>query len=340
MSSSTSSSEPFHTGDPAEWRRFSLRAITIAIALGIALFAFVIALDPYDTGVLALVHKQGTTESGGRIGDASRIHDEAYDSAIFGNSHIMTVVAQRLSAATGLKFMMLGIQGTGVPEQMTMLDTYLRRHSKPKAIVMGVDWVYCLEDPRVHPVVPFPDWLYTANRWSYVTGLLQSHTLEVVGRRVLYLFGRWKPQVRDGEVDIFEGFHHTPDDAAKIINGVPPEDFSHERAMPAFDMLRQRLDRISPDTKVVLVLPPVVAANLPPPGTPADASVQACKQRAFDLAKGRANVRVVDWNRITPETKDFANFWDPSHYYDNLAKLVERDIVAALASLGGSPTGK
>jgi hypothetical protein len=334
MSSSTSSSDAFAPGDVAAWRRFSQIAVGLAIGASLALLAAFVALDPYDTGVLALARKQGTTETGGRIGDASRIHDEAFDSAIFGNSHIMTVVPQRLSAATGHRFAMLAIEGTGVPEQMAMLDAYLRRHSPPKALVISVDWVYCLADPRVTPAVYFPYWLYTADRWRYVAGLFQAHTLEVAGRRILHLLGMGPPaKVRDGAVDIFKGVPHTPQQAAATIRANAREDFSREAAMPAFAMLAQRLDRIPRDTKVVLVMPPVVAAILPEPGTPGAAALEACKRRAVALADGRPNVRVLDWHKSTPETEDWTNFWDPSHYYDGLARRVEGDIEAAFGTI-------
>lgn len=334
MSSSTSSSDALAAGDAATWRRFSILAVAVAVGASLAILAAFVALDPYDTGMLALAHRQGTTETGGRLGDASRIRDEAFDAAIFGNSHIMTVVPQRLSEETGLRFAMLAIEGTGLPEQMALLDAYLRRHSPPKALIVSVDWVYCLADPRVTPAVAFPYWLYVADRWSYVAGLFQAHTFDVAGRRILHLLGVGPPpKARDGAVDIFKGVPRSPEQAAAIIRASAREDFSGERAMPAFAMLAERLDRLPRDTKVVLVTPPVVAAILPRPGTAAEAALQRCKARAYALADGRPNVRVVDWHRATAETEDWSNFWDPSHYYDGLARHVERDIEVALGSI-------
>lgn len=337
MSSSTSSSEPeLWTSDSAEvtaWHRFILRTAISATALSLSLLALFITFDPYDTGLFSLFDRHGVTETGGRMGDASRIHDEAFDSAVFGNSHIMPLRMDRLSAATGLKIMMLGIPGTGVREQMLLLDAYLRRHSPPKALIIGVDFIYCTADPRLHPAVPFPDWLYSRNPWAYVGGLFETHTFEVLGRRLLVLAGLGKTQKRDGNIDIYGGARHTPEQAAKIFASVSPQDFSSEESMPGFALLDQSLDQVAPDTAVLLVLPPIVASALPASGTLAGAAEQRCKQRADDVARHHANVRVLDWRKVTRETSDLGNFSDPSHYHDVVAEPMERDIAAALTQL-------
>ena len=306
--------------------------VGLAFALGALFFVAIVPLDPYDTGLLTPLRPHGAFAKGPRLANASRIRDESFDAAIFGNSHIMTLSPERLSQATGLRFVMLAIPGTGVPEQMQVMDAYLERHSTPRAVVIAVDPLYCLDDPRESGHHPFPDWLYASSRLSYLIGLARLRTLEAAGQRIEMLLGRKKAQPRDGAMDIFDG--HGPDpeaDAARVATA-PREDLSNppQSHRPGLDALRIRLGRLRPETRAILVLPPVAPSILPRSGTPAEAALLACKTAVSSLREAHQGTVIVDWHRLTPALEQADLFFDATHYYDPIARLMEADIASAL----------
>ncbi len=310
-------------------------AFVFALALGSGLLAAALAFDPYDTGRLALVRQHGTFAKGPRIGNASRVHDEAFDAALIGNSHIMTLSTERLSDRTGLRFVMLAIPGTGVPDQMKVLDAYLDRHSPPKALVIGVDTLYCRDNPDSDTPNPFPDWLYARNPFDYVRGLARMSTLQAIGRRMSLMTGFAKPIRRDGMMDLFEGEDLGASANARRLAGATPEDLSSppQTQRPGLALLRDRLRRLPATTRVILVLPPLAPQALPLPNTPAEAAWAACKSAVDTLRQAHPETAVVDWHRDSPALA--GNFFDATHFYDPVAKLVEADVEQALKSMTG-----
>lgn len=315
------------------WRRFVVQTLFVMVGITIAMVAALVAIDPYDSGVMSLVTKQGVTVRSPRLSDASRVHDESFDAALFGNSHVITISPARLSQSTGLAFAMLAVPGTGVPEQMAMLDAYLARHSTPKALILSLDGLYCNDDPHFLPPVPFPFWLYASDRLAYIRGLARMTSLDAAGQRLAYVFGFAKARRRDGVIDMFEGLPAiTSEAAATTIAATSREVYpmAENVVPPGLAMLEERLGRLDPSTRVVLFLPPVAAQTLPFAGTPAGERLQRCRADIQRLAATHPNTQVVDWHKDTPETADIRNFWDSSHYYDRLAARVEVDLVAAL----------
>ena len=315
------------------WRHFVVQTLLAMVGITVMVVAALIAIDPYDSGVMSLVTKQGVTVRSPRLSDASRVHDEGFNAALFGNSHVITLSPSRLSQATGLSFAMLAVPGTGVSEHMAMLDAYLARHSTPKAIILSLDGLYCSDDPHFSPAVPFPYWLYESDRLAYIRGLARMTSLDAAGQRLAYVFGFAKARRRDGAIDMFEGLPTiSPEAAAAKIAATPREIYPMAENMvpPGLTMLDERLSRVDASTRVVLFVPPVVARTLPLAGTPGATWLRRCRSEIQRVAMKHPNTVVVDWHRDTPETADLRNFWDASHYYDSLAARVEFDIVAAL----------
>ena len=327
MNSSTSVSEAA-TG----WRRFVVLSLGTIAAIFVLLVAVAWAIDPLDTG-FGLVRYNGAFAKGPRLNRVSRIHDESFDAAIIGNSHVLSLSPQRLSGLSGLRFVTLGIPATGVPEQMQVLDAYLTRHSPPHALIVAVDATYCLDDPRANPPYPFPDWLYT-DRMSYAMGLARLSTFEFIGRRLALIGGFLPPQPQDGAFSVFDQPLDRVRDAQRLASAAP-EDWSNppQTKRPGLADLKARLDILPAQTRVVLLLPPVYAAIIPAPGTPAAAALAACKDAIGRLPQVHPKTAIVDWHRVRPGTDVPGNFYDADHYYDDLAAAVEREIATALQQL-------
>jgi hypothetical protein len=345
MNSSTSSSDRFPW--PAEpeaedlWRRFGARTLAMFVALVCLFYVVAVPLDPYDTGLLTPLKQTGTFAKGPRIGNASRVRDERFDAAIFGNSHIMSLSPSRLSDASGFHFAMLAIPGTDALEQMQVVDAYLTRHSPPRAAMFAIDAEYCQTALVTNNQHPFPDWLYSPRLADYLVGLAQWETLPAIGQRAALLFGLKRPQPPDGTMDIFDG--HKPDAAADEarVAASPRSGFTGDAAAdrPALDLLAQLLDRLPPSTRVVLVLPPIAPSMLPPPDTASAASLAACKGSLAALTKRKRNIAVVDWMRDDPALSGPGKFFDGSHYFEPVARRVEADVVAALNAAQPSSSG-
>jgi len=142
MSSSISSSEP-----APEWGRW-LTAFLGALALGAALvFAFVIAVDPYDSGRFGFLGIKGVSDLNPRTANASRARDPQFDSAIVGDSTAQLLKPSELSALTGARFVQLTVPGSGPREQLAILDFFARHHARIGAVVIGVDGAWCTRRP-------------------------------------------------------------------------------------------------------------------------------------------------------------------------------------------------
>jgi hypothetical protein len=331
MNSSISSSEPADR----RWRGFVATfaaAVALILATTLGLLA---ALDPYDSGRLALVRRPGVAQQGPRTANASRGRDPRFDAAIFGNSHIQLLRPETLKIQTGLDFVSLIVPGTHPKEQFALIDWFLRHHAQPQALVIGLDGPWCLDG--LNSVEPFPFWLYDSNPLVYLYGLMRFSALEHVPGRVAVLLGRAAPARPDGYWDY--GVDYAGLDMAgaraQFFAERPRVSANPRNAFPAADRLRAVLAALPAATRVVLVWPPVHVSGLAQPGSAAEATMQACRGAFASLAAAHARTAVVDWALDRPETRLAENFFDQSHYRGALAQALQNDVAAALDATMG-----
>src|SRR5262249_58467896 len=88
-------------------------------------------------------------------------------------------------------------------------------------------------------------------------------------------------------------------------------------ALEEFDVL---LAELPPQTRLVIMIPPVYYTALPRPGTQDAADLPACKA---ELARrlGRERSAVLDYLVDGPISRDPKNFMDPVHYRLNHARV-------------------
>lgn len=345
MSSSTSSSEPgaapsAGASAAARWARFVRAfAVTAAVALtGALTLAFL--LDPYDTGHTPLTFTEGVRPQGPRTAAASRGRDPAFRAAIFGNSHVQMISPENLTAATTTPFVSLIAPGSGPRSALLLLDWFLRHHPRDaKAVIIGIDDAWCSADPAMPEPNPFPYWLYERSLRDYLVGLMRFDVLEELQRRVTFVLARQPPRARpdgywDYEADYTLSRHDTdPEKRAKLAQ---PASFAAPNLTgryPAAERLEAALAEATARPAVILVRPPVYHTALPAPGTPEAVSDAACRDAFAALAARRPRTALIDWRRDRPELRDPNQFFDHSHYRAPIARLVEADIAAALASL-------
>jgi hypothetical protein len=323
MSSYISSSE---VAEPKEWGRW-LGVFLGALALGAAaIFAFVLAIDPYDSGRFGVLGIQGVDDASPRTANASRARDPQFDSAVIGNSTGQLLKPSELSALTGKRFVQLTVPGTGPREQLAVMDFFVRQHPQVGAIVIVTDASWCQRDPALRMQHPFPFWLYGESTLDYLGRLFSTRALRLGSRRITVGLGLRPRSAPDGYWDYEK---EGPGELAPVIashddGGSAPAKVSED--FPAVALLDGAIRKLAPNVPVVLVVPPSLAATLPGPGTLAAAEAQACNAALRKLVAGRPHSNFINYRVDNALTRDRANFMDLGHYRAIIARKMEQGI--------------
>jgi hypothetical protein len=336
MNSSTSSSDPF----AHPWPRFARLLAGTALVLLACILGLAFLLDPYDTGRPGLISKPGLRPQGPRTAGASRGRDPVFNAAIFGNSRVQLLSPERLNPQTNARFVSLTVPGAGPREQLQLLDWFIRhRHEAPRALVLGIDSTWCVSDPALTNVKPFPFWLYERSNLAYLAGLMHYDLVEELPRRIAWLL-RTAPEraAPDGYWDYAASFRQAagkenPKRGAFLGRYQTDIPLNATGQFPAASRLSSVLAALPAATRVILVHPPGYVTALPAPGSPEEAAGRSCKAVFAGLAQARPGTAVIDWQQNVPEARDPALWFDHTHYDQPLAVRIEASIAATLKSL-------
>ena len=309
-----------------------------ALGAGV-IFALVIVVDPYDSGRFGFVGIKGIkgiNDESPRTANASRGRDPQFNAAVFGNSTGQLLKPAELSQATGARFVQLTMPGTGPREQIAVLRWFVRHHVHADALVIVTDPVWCTDDPAMPILNPFPFWLYSDSDIEYVGYLFSSRALGRMKRRLQLGAGVRTPSAPDGYWD-YELLAHSD------FRPAPPQDEPDGTAtgadsqFPAIERLAGFIASV-PNVPVVLVMPPIIASDLPRPGTRGAARLAACKGALARLVAGRPYSNFLDFRVDDPLTRDPKNFLDPMHYRAQVARRIEQRIAESLRLGNAGPT--
>jgi hypothetical protein len=277
---------------------------------------------------------------GPRTAAASRGRDPSFNAAIIGNSHVQLLSPERLNAQTGLAFVQLSIIATGPKEMFPVLDWFMRHHPNSRAIVIGADRLWCAPELASWDNAPFPFWLYSSTMLDYARGLLRFAVLQELPSRAAYLLAKHPARARpDGYWDyepahIAAGYITDPARRAALERGSDDYLRNPTGRFPAAERLREVMADLPAETAVVLVFPPTYRSLLPAPGSPGDTDNRACKAALGEALAGRPNRAVVDWRRLDrSELHDPSLFFDWTHYRQELARVIEREVAAKLVAI-------
>jgi hypothetical protein len=339
------------------WRRFALLFVGVFVAVvGIA-YAFIILVDPYDSGrfvsfglrgpndgtpsqladltgsIPASSAAFGDTDTSQRTSNVALGRSPRFNAAIFGNSHGQLLSPQRLSRATGLNFVQLTVPGSNVREQLAMMHWFIAHHADIGAMVLALDERWCITDPALPVRTPFPFWLYSDSNYVYLANALSTRSLRDSIRRVTAAFGSPPAVDPAGYADYEMGktWNFKPGRPA-TADEFPTQDEMSLRAgsdFPALIRLDAVLAEIPAATPVVIVMPPQFYTRLPPAGTPAVQFRDACKDRIAARARRDAFIDFLVDSEIARSPE---NFMDDEHYRSNIAQIIEASIAAALGT--------
>jgi hypothetical protein len=354
----SSEAEPDRTtSTEGVWRRFALAYLGVFAGVIGVVYAFIIVVDPYDSGRFPGLGLRGLLDGLARSGHAAagrpaqsgtagfgdtdtsqRTVNVAlgrsprFNAAIFGNSHGQLLSPQRLSQVTGLDFVQLTVPGANVREQLAMMRWFMNHHLEAGALVLALDERWCVTDPALPLRSPFPFWLYSDSNLVYLANALSTRTLRD-GFRRLASAGGGPPSI-DGysDYEVGKAWSFKPGKPAPA-EGFPARDerpFRREPDFPGLILLDALLGEIPAKTPVVIVLPPQFYTELPPAGTGGARFRDYCKWQIALRAERGAGSAFLDFLVDSAITRNPENFMDAEHYRTNVAKMIEAEIATAL----------
>jgi hypothetical protein len=321
----------------AGWRRFLIAYAAWLLAIGLALGASVIALDPYDTGRFALFGEHGVPPFGQRLADAGLGRQPQFDTVILGNSTLQLIDPARLDKA-GLHAVSLAIPGTGPREQLTIAQWFLRHHpgDKTRALIIGISQRWCEANDDLELTHPFPFWLYGEDGSDYLVNMMQFQSLESAGRKIGLMLGQGKALPADGYNDYDVGkvwdragfLERVSADVGKEkeepeLNVAPPYRFE------AVKLLKDFFAHAPEGMAVVLVMPPQFHPDI---GLRRSNGAQhrACADAFEALAAERPRTKLIDFLTQSDLTSREDDYWDRYHYRARVARVMEETIEDAL----------
>ncbi|MEZ0172041.1 hypothetical protein [Microvirga sp. TS319] len=321
------------------WSRFVSWAVCSIVGLFLALLGGLYLIDPYDTGRSPFSGEPNLYGQKDVNATASVGRSPKFKAAVIGNSTIALIKPSRLTELTGLPFAQLSVPGSQIPEQLTVIDWFMKHHDRAaKALVISVNRdTWCTRDPQRAGENPFPFWRFRDSSVEYLSGLLSVSSLEQAGRRLGLVRSAKAQSAMDGYWDYEPFYAELLADPRRWREGLFRQGNDQrgypDGSFPAVQVLERKLATLPADLSVVLVFPPVFSAKQPKPETPRYTSEQACRQAFTELAARRPNTAVVDWWHDRPDLKRTELFIDQIHYRHPIARKIEDDIAAALRHL-------
>jgi hypothetical protein len=321
------------------YRRCAIAFLTVFFGGVELIYTFLLVVDPWDTGRFPTPLPTGVVDIERRTATASRGRDPRFNAAIVGNSRTFTLDPEKLSKATGLSFVSLGTPGSGPREEMLVTRYFLHFHPAAEAILFSIDERWCSHDPSMPLTMAFPFWLYRDNL-EYLANLLSTRAFNAAQTRIMLAMGRLTPTDPRGYLDYEAGktwnFHPPaalPPVAVPVRAAVQAN--TYFPAIEAFDGL---LAELPPQTRFVIMMPPVYHTGLPRPGTQDAADLLACKA-ALAHRLGRQGVAFLDYQVDGPISRDPRNFMDMVHYRHSVAQIIEDGIIETFDGRGGEAAG-
>lgn len=331
---SSSSGEVPAQGSDAQWKRWLVIFVGF-LGVDAVLLAVLILLDPFSTGRLTPITQVNVATKTVLLGHAARARDPRFDAAIVGNSHAIPLDPQRIGDATQLRMTQLASAGIYPTEQFIIGRAFARHHRGARAMVVVLDELSCkLDQPVVRDGV-FPKFLFEGSNWDYLQNIIFPGAASTAARRLVILAGLME---EPGRVDGFEVLNFSEQGRragqARALRFQRPTEAPQTSAPPpAFAQLETLIQELKPETALVLYFVPLPAVALPVPDSPADRWLQTCKERYRLAAAARPRTAFVDRMVEDSFTRNITNFEDIEHIRNELAPILEKDIVEGLRSV-------
>ena len=294
------------------------------------ILAFLIAIDPYDTGKFGLVNIEGVDDQNTITAIPSRARDPQFDSAVIGNSTVQLLNPAELSQATGLRFVQLYKIGGSPPEELAVLDLFMRKHPRPGALIIGADPLWCGHN-RDEPAQNLPYWLYDRSFFEYAVRLMSWQSIEHAFQRISIGLGWHQRAIVNGFFNYEEIWPPGTFHAINLPRDPDPAATATAREVfPAIARLDTAIGKIPSDVPIVLFVPPTFYTTVPQPGSVAAIEQEACNAALARTVAGRPRSRFINYRVDNALTRDRTNFADFIHYRGAIAERISQGIIASL----------
>jgi hypothetical protein len=331
----------------AGWRHFVRLYLGIFGGALAAIYLFILLVDPFGVVPFSLPLERRIVSISQRYMYPQVIASGKFDALVVGTSTARLIDPEILNPGFNARFANLAMNSATAWEQAQIISLFRRRVAVPKALIVGLDGVWCDPKADVDRITQhgFPEWLYDGHRWNDVLYLLNSATLEVAGRMAGYWLGFYRERMRYDGFQVFvppesaydpervRAHFHTLEET---LRKRPPE--QHATHFPALDWLDTALGALPQSTEKILAFMPVNVAAQPVEGSIGAANNAACKARLTQIAQARGAI-LVDWAIPSALTREVSNYWDPLHYRLPIAHDIARDLAGPVRAGQGSPAG-
>jgi hypothetical protein len=332
------------------WSRFLAIFLGVGGGLGLVLYGLLLVVDGYDTVFLSPRFDREPVTSNQRFSFPALARKDRFDSAIIGTSTTRLLRPEKLNPLFQARFVNLSMNDATAWEEAQLFGVFRRHHASPRAVIFGIDAVWCAvgDDFRRLTPRPFPAWMYDDNPWNDLLHLFNLPTVEETGRQLAYLTGTRRPKYgKDGYTNFLPPDSAYDLDRAQLRiygpGGPRPRDASQPREevtpaqaaawrFPMHPLLVDMLDSLPAATVKILAVVPYHIYNQPLPRTPGEAVWAECKRRLAAMAAARTNVHLVDFMIESPITTRDENYWDPLHFRTGIADRLSDAMAEAVRS--------
>ncbi len=322
------------------WRRFVLHLLAVFACGSLALFTLLALADPWGTLPVPSPLPRTPADHSQRWAYPEIARSPGTDAAIIGNSTSRLFNPADLDPAVSARFVNLAMVHSFAYEQLQLLDVFLRAHPAPRAVMIGLDRLWCErgDDLEHFGYDPLPEWLYRGGTLKPLAHLFNIHAVETAARSLTAVLGiSPHPYGPNGYQLLDVDFHRFDPALAKALIA---ENLAEPWLLPAspdtatwhyvaLDWLRQRTGALPASTRLLFVFVPRHHLY-PAPGTTGAAMMEECKRRVVALAKERPNAAVYDLSIPSPMTSDESRWWDAVHMRPEPMAQLSRELAAAI----------
>jgi len=335
------------------WSGYLRLLIGTFVGANLALYLFVLAMNPYGNLPNTVLPAHAMMDDNERYQYPSVVRSGRYDSLIIGTSTARLLDPRRFEAILGGRFANVGMSAGTAWEQERLTRLFMRRQSRPRALVVGLDYRWCATDADTDRITfrGFPEWMYDNDPWNDLLYMYNTRAVQIAGRRFGAAFSGRKPRLPAAGHDVWapESTYDLKRALQKLYGGTrspqppkaPPDTASaEERAQWSFPALPWLEAMIAEGNwqRVLLVFPPVHLVAQPQLGSRLALMEAECKERVAHIGAVH-NAPVIDFRIHSEITSNDSYFWDPLHYRVEIAERVANGIARALVTGRNDPEG-
>ena len=113
--------------------------VAVAVGAVAAVYAFVVLVDPWDTLPLSPPAPRVPISSNARYSFPALARSQRFDSIVLGTSTARLLQPAQLDGPFGAHFANLAMNSATAWEQTQLLRVFLRAHTNPRAVLIGLD---------------------------------------------------------------------------------------------------------------------------------------------------------------------------------------------------------